>query len=335
MSYTLDKHARCAVIGYGSWATALIKILLENEKDVVWHIRNNEVADHIKEHRNNYKYLSSTKLDVTKLIITDDINHAVDSADIIILAVPSAFLELTLEGLTVSLKDKIIYSAIKGIIPKGFLTIAEYINQQYNVPFAQLGVLTGPCHAEEVALERLTYINIVSCDEQVGEIMSKKLKCSYINTNIIADIYGAEYSAVMKNIYAIAVGMATGIGYGDNFIAVLIANAAREINIFLELSYKDKRELNSSAYIGDLLVTCYSKFSRNRSFGLMVGKGYSVATAQREMEMVAEGYWAASCIYMICKQKNIELPIAESIYQILYNRCSARAEFKRLSNKLI
>ncbi len=335
MNYTLDKNARCAVIGYGSWATALVKILLENETEVVWHIRNSDVAEHILTHHNNPKYLSYTTLNTSKLFITGDINEAVNKADIIILAVPSAFLELTLEDLTTPLSDKLIFSAIKGIMPKGFLTIAEYVNQRFDIPFSQLGVLTGPCHAEEVALERLTYINVVTTDVTVGEIMSSKLKCHYINTNILTDIYGTEYSAVMKNIYAIAVGMATGGGYGDNFIAVLIANAAREISLFLELSYKDDRELNSSAYIGDLLVTCYSNFSRNRTFGLMIGKGCSVKTAQIEMDMVAEGYWAACCIHEICEQKGIELPIAESVYRILYKRNTVKGEFKRLSNKLL
>ena len=336
MAYLLDKNARCAVIGYGSWATALVKILLENEKEVVWHIRNSDVAEHILAHKNNPKYISSTSFDTSKLFITGDIDVAVGRADIIILAVPSAFLELTLESLTLPLNDKFILSAIKGIMPKdGFLTIAEYVNRYFDVPFSQLGVLTGPCHAEEVSLERLTYINVVTTDVGIGEIIAAKLKSHYINTNTITDIYGTEYSAVMKNIYAIAVGMATGGGYGDNFIAVLISNAAKEISLFLELSYKANRELNSSAYIGDLLVTCYSKFSRNRTFGLMIGKGYSVKTAQIEMDMVAEGYWAASCIHNICKQKGIDLPIAESVYKILYKRNSVKGEFKRLSNKLL
>lgn len=335
MNDPLDKKARCAVIGYGSWATALIKILLENETEVVWHIRNSEVADHIRDHHNNPKYISYTSLDTSKLYITGDINDAFSRADIIILAVPSAFLELTLEGLTLPIEDKIIFSAIKGIMPNGFLTIAEYVNQRFNIPFKRLGVLTGPCHAEEVALERLTYINVVTTDQEIGEVMASKLRCDYIKANIITDIYGTEYSAVMKNIYAIAVGMATGGGYGDNFIAVLIANAAKEISQFLDLTYRDERELNSSAYIGDLLVTCYSKFSRNRAFGLMIGKGYSVKTAQREMDMVAEGYWAAHCIHKICRLKGIDLPIAESVYRILYKKNSVGSEFKKLSNKLI
>lgn len=335
MAFIIDKQAKCAVVGYGSWATALVKILLENETDIIWHIRNADVADHILLHSNNPKYLSSATFDTDKITITDDINFVVANADIIILAVPSAFLDATLKPLTESMSGKFVISAIKGIIPEGFLTIAEYINQKYNLPFSQIGVITGPCHAEEVALERLSYLNIVTTHPDNCELLASKFGCKYITINLLTDIYGTEYSAVMKNVYAIAVGMAVGTGYGDNFISVLIANAAAEINHFLEKSYPYQRNTSSSAYLGDLLVTCYSQFSRNRTFGMMVGKGYSVKTAQIEMAMVAEGYWAASCINQVCQQKEIELPIAQAVYKILYTKASVKPEFKKLALKLL
>lgn len=335
MAFIIDKQAKCAVIGYGSWATALVKILLENESDIVWHIRNSDVADHILLHSNNPKYLSSATFDTDRLTITSDINVAISSADIIIFAVPSAFLDNTLEPLTESLSQKFIISAIKGIIPDGSLTIAEYVNQKYNLPFNQIGVITGPCHAEEVALERLSYLNIVTTHPENCELLASKFRCKYININLLTDIYGAEYSAVMKNVYAIAVGIAVGAGYGDNFISVLIANANNEINRFLEESYPYKRNTSSSAYLGDLLVTCYSQFSRNRTFGMMVGKGYSVKTAQIEMAMIAEGYWAASCINQICMQKDIDLPIAQAVYNILYAKAPVKSELKKLTYKLL
>ncbi|MEG1934360.1 MAG: NAD(P)H-dependent glycerol-3-phosphate dehydrogenase [Rikenellaceae bacterium] len=335
MAFIIDKQAKCAVIGYGSWATALVKILLENESDIIWHIRNPDVADHIMLHSHNPKYLSPATFDTDKITITDDINFAIDNADIIILAVPSAFLETTLEPLTLPITNKFIISAIKGIIPNGFLTIAEYVNQKYDLPFSQIGVITGPCHAEEVALERLSYLNIVTTHPENCELLASKFRCKYIHINLLSDIYGAEYSAVIKNVYAISVGIAIGSGYGDNFISVLIANANDEINRFLEETYPHKRNTSTSAYLGDLLVTCYSQFSRNRTFGMMVGKGYSVKSAQIEMAMIAEGYWAASCINQICDKKHIDLPIAKAVYAILYERASAKSVFNKLASKLL
>ncbi|MFI3321180.1 MAG: NAD(P)H-dependent glycerol-3-phosphate dehydrogenase [Rikenellaceae bacterium] len=334
MAFIINKDAKCAVIGYGSWATALIKILLENENEVFWHITNSEVADHIADYSNNPKYLSSVEFDTDKLVIDSDINTIIGSADIIVLATPSAYLVQTLEKLTISLDDKFIISAIKGIIPDGLLTIAEYVNSHFNLPFSQIGVITGPCHAEEVALERLSYLNIVTTNNDNCELLASKFRCSYIKINLLTDIYGAEYGAVMKNIYAIAVGMAVGVGFGDNFMSVLIANAANEINQFLDKSYPYERNTSCSAYLGDLLVTCYSQFSRNRTFGVMIGKGYSVKSAQMEMSMVAEGYRAADCIEQICREKSIDLPIVDAVYRILYKRASVRIEFKKLTNKL-
>lgn len=331
----LDKEATCAVIGYGSWATAIVKILLENQKSVWWYIRNNEVLEYIKLNKSNPRYLRDIHFYTGCLHMSDNLDQVVAASDIIVLATPSAFLKSTLEPLKSSLKDKFIVSAIKGIVPGEYITVAEYMNQHYDVPFAQIGILTGPCHAEEVALQRLSYLTVVCKELKNAEIIGEKIKTPYINVTLSTDIYGTEYAAVIKNIYAIAVGIALGVGYGDNFLAVLISNAAIEMNRFINQTYPAERETSSSAYLGDLLVTSYSQFSRNRTFGLMVGKGYSVKSAQIEMSMIAEGYYASECIMQINKRHNIQMPIAECVHSILYGGIPSAQAMKILTTKLI
>lgn len=334
MAIKLDKTSKCAVIGYGSWGTAVVKILLENEVDVYWHITNNQVSEHIKEFHTNPKYLSSVHFDPNKLHISTSINRVVQNADIIIFATPSAFLLKILESLTTSLANKFILSAIKGIVSEKKVTIAEYFNMSYGIPFNQIGIITGPCHAEEVALERLSYLNVVTPDNENARILAAKFTTPYIITNTLNDIDGVEYAAVLKNIYAIAVGICHGLGYGDNFLAVLITNAAREMSLFLSEAYPYDRDINTSPYLGDLLVTSYSQFSRNRSFGRMIGKGYSVQSAQIEMDMIAEGYYASICIFQINILKKVDMPIAETVYRILHNRANSAKQFKMLTQKL-
>lgn len=334
MAVKIDKSSKCAVVGYGSWGTAIVKILLENEANVSWHIKNRQVADHIKEFSTNPKYLSSVHFEQEKLHISTSINSVVKGADIIIFATPSAFLSTILEPLTTSLANKFVVSAIKGIVAEKKLTIAEYFNECYHLPFNQIGIVTGPCHAEEVALERLSYLNIVTPDDDNAKVLADKFTTPYIITNTQNDIYGVEYSTVLKNIYAIAVGICNGLGYGDNFIAVLIANATREITRFLSETYPYDRDINTSPYLGDLLVTSYSQFSRNRSFGAMIGKGYSVSSAQIEMNMIAEGYYASMCMYQINKNKKVSMPIADMVYKILYEKSNPAKQFKLLTHKL-
>lgn len=335
----INENSRCAVIGYGSWATAIAKILLESSNELGWYVRNEIVRDGIRDHKVNPKYLTEVHFkDDSKINLYDDINAIVRDHDILIVAVPSAFLSSTLANLTESLENKMIISAIKGIVrdsDDNFITITEYFNQVWGVKYSNLGVVTGPCHAEEVALERLTYINIICKDIKMAEMISHRFSCKYIITHALTDIYGAEYSAVLKNIYAMAVGICKGLGYGDNFIAVLITNASAEIKEYLDESYPFDRELNSSAYFGDLLVTSYSQFSRNRSFGMMIGQGYSISAARIELnDMIAEGYYAAMCIHNISKNKNLNLPIAEAVYTILYTKSSAVNVIKQLTKKL-
>lgn len=333
--FQIKANAHCAVIGYGSWATALVKILLENEPGISWYIRKDEVVEHIKKEGNNPRYLRNVHFDTSKLNISSDINEVVKEADIVILAIPSAFLQDALKGLTTSLKGKFIISAIKGIIPGEYITVAEYINSKYDIPFDSIGIISGPCHSEEVALERLSYLTMVCKSEDNAKILCDKFTTDYIIANPSTDIYGAEYAAILKNIYAICAGIAVGLGYGDNFLAVLISNASIEMNRFLNESYPAKRETNASAYLGDLLVTSYSQFSRNRTFGAMIGKGYSIQSATTEMSMVAEGYYASECIMQVNKRFGINMPIAECVHRILYQGKPARSEIKEMTKKLL
>jgi len=307
-----------SVFGGGSWATAIVKLLLNNVASVNWYIRNPMQIELIKKHKRNPNYLSSVNLNTEKICFYNEPQEAIDKGDSLIFVIPAAFLKDTLTECTIPNNEKYVLSAIKGIIPGDNLTIAEYFNINHNIPFKNIGVISGPCHAEEIALERLSYLTIASGDRNYSAAMAKALACHYVKTNVSQDLYGIEYAAVLKNIFAIAAGISHGLGYGDNFLAVLISNAHKEIKRFLDKTYRSKRKLNSSPYLGDLLVTAYSQFSRNRTFGNMIGKGYSVKSAQLEMNMVAEGYYAVQCIHEINKKHNVNMPITEAVYHILY-----------------
>ncbi|MDP4207340.1 MAG: NAD(P)H-dependent glycerol-3-phosphate dehydrogenase [Bacteroidota bacterium] len=330
----MNEQSRIAVIGGGSWATALVKVLLNNVKSLNWYIRDAESIEFIQQHHINPKYLSSVTLEINKLKMFSDIDDAIRHSDIIVFAIPAAFLKDAMEPLKTSLQGKYVVSAIKGIVPGDNITIAEFFNQYYKVSFDYIGVISGPCHAEEVALERLSYLTIACKDEANAEFLASQLECRFIKTIISSDIYGIEYASVLKNIIAIAAGICHGAGYGDNFLSVLISNGYKEIKRFLERTYACKRKTSNSAYLGDLLVTCYSQFSRNRTFGTMIGKGYSVKTAQLEMNMVAEGYYAVACIKEINSKHNVKMPITDAVYNILYDKISPAVEMKLLSEKL-
>ncbi|MFR9619856.1 MAG: NAD(P)H-dependent glycerol-3-phosphate dehydrogenase [Rikenellaceae bacterium] len=334
MEINISSSSKCAVIGYGSWATAVIKILCEKEKKVGWHIRNEEVLECVTQEGYNPKYLRDTELEISKLDISNDVNYIVDNYDIIIMAMPSAYIKTFLEPLSISLNDKFIVSAIKGIVPDNYVTVVEYLKVQYELSYKQLGVITGPSHAEEVALERLSYITVVSPDLELAHLLGDKISCKYINVSYSADLYGIEYATILKNIYSIAVGIAIGLGYGDNFVAVLISNCAREMNNYLMESFPDDRETRESAYLGDLLVTCYSLYSRNRRFGLLLGRGFNVKSALNEMTMVAEGYFAAHCIKHLNEIHKVDLPIVDMVYNILYRKLSARKAMRNLTKEL-
>jgi glycerol-3-phosphate dehydrogenase (NAD(P)+) len=274
------------------------------------------------------------EFDTNKLRLTDDINEAVAYADYLIFAIPSAFLEAELANLTTSLEDKIIFSAIKGIVPETSLIVGEHFHLNYNIPYHNIGVITGPCHAEEVALERLSYLTIACGDPKKATIVAKNLSSNYIKTKITDDIIGTEYAAMLKNIYAVAAGIAHGLGYGDNFQSVLMSNAIREMKKFIKKVHKMKRNINDSAYLGDLLVTGYSVFSRNRMFGNMIGKGYTVKSAMMEMSMVAEGYYATKSAYQLNQGYGASTPIINAVYSILYEGKNAKKVFKNLTDQL-
>jgi len=333
----MSENSRIAVLGGGSWATAIVKLLSENlvkENSINWYMRNAEAIEYIKEHRRNPKYLSSVELNNKVILLSNDINEVISKSDVLICAIPSAFLKNALKNVTENLQDKIIVSAIKGIVPGDNLIIAEYFNQAFHVPLDSSVVIAGPCHAEEVALERLSYITLASQDLLKAEYIANLMETRYVKTTISDDIYGTEYSAVLKNVFAIAAGICHGLSYGDNFQAVLISNAIQEIKRFVDTVHPITRDIKSSAYLGDLLVTAYSKFSRNRTFGLMIGNGYSVQAAQLEMNMVAEGYYAVNCIYQINSKYNIYMPITEAVYNILYQGKPPAFEIKLLTDKL-
>ena len=247
---------------------------------------------------------------------------------------PSAFVHETLSSVKIDLSSKVFFSAVKGIIPERNQIVGEYIQNEFHVPLKQIGVITGPCHAEEVALERLSYLTIACETDSIAEFIAHQLRCRYIKTTTSDDIYGTEYSAVLKNIIAVSAGIAHGLGYGDNYLSVLISNAIREINRFVDAIHPISRDIKDSAYLGDLLVTAYSKFSRNRMFGTYIGKGYSVKMAQMDMKMVAEGYYAVKCIKEINKDLEVNMPITDAVYAIVYEKMSPRIEFKLLSEVL-
>ena len=330
----MAENLKFSVIGGGSWATAIAKMLCVNLEEITWYMRNEDAIEHIKTHHHNPNYLSSVEFDVKKLKLTSDINKAVAYADYIIFAIPSAFLNGELEKLTESLEGKVIFSAIKGIVPETSLIVGEHFNKTYNIPLENIGVITGPCHAEEVALERLSYLTIACGDAKKAKIVAKNLSGNYIKTKISDDIIGTEYAAMLKNIYAIAAGIAHGLGYGDNFQSVLMSNGIREMKKFIRKVHKMKRNINDSAYLGDLLVTGYSVFSRNRMFGNMIGKGYTVKSAMMEMSMVAEGYYATKSAYNLNLGYGAATPIIDAVYSILYEGKSAKAVFKKLTEKL-
>ncbi len=333
----MSEKPKYAVFGGGSWATAIVKMLCENLDEVGWYMRSNYALEHLKKHGHNPNYLSSVEFNLKQLKLSNDINESVKSADVLIFVVPSAFLHKELEKLTVSLEDKIVFSAIKGIVPETSLIVGDHFNTHYKVPFNNIGVISGPCHAEEVALERLSYLTIASADDEKAQMVAKVLSSDYIKCTTSDDVLGIEYAAMLKNIYAVAAGIAHGLGYGDNFQSVLMSNAIREMKRYVKRVHKMKRDINDSAYLGDLLVTGYSVFSRNRLFGTMVGKGYTVKSAQLEMSMIAEGYYATTSAYKLNQQKGkkkAKTPIINAVYEVLYENRDPKKTFKKLTEKL-
>ena len=334
MEVQIGTDARYGVIGYGSWATAIVGMLTKNHTDVEWYVRNDEVREGLVNDGRNPKYLSELEFNRNLIHPSDDINHVVESSDVLIISVPSAFLKSFLEPLTVSLENKFIISAIKGIIPGSWQTVAEYLHDHYSLTFRQMGIIAGPTHAEEVSRGKVSFLTIASADEKNARTVGEKMAGKYIHICYSNDLYGVEYASILKNIYALSAGLAKGLGYGDNFIAVLVSNCANEMTRFIEESYPDSRNTFHSAYLGDLLVTCYSSYSRNRRLGLLIGHGCTVKSALNEMTMVAEGYYAAECIRHINLKHKVNMPIADMVYEVLYRNKSPRKAMAELSKSL-
>lgn len=325
---------KIGVIGSGSFATAIVKMLVENVEKVYWCVRNEYVKGAIEKRGHNPNYLTSVFFDVAHLELTTEVNELVEACDYIVLATPSIYLSDALEQMTVNCSGKIFISAIKGIVPLANDIVAHYLREKFDIGFRNQAVIAGPCHAEEVAMERLSYLTIATAEVSVAEELKKAFSSSFIKVNCSADILGNEYSAILKNIYAIGAGIASGLGYGDNFTAVFVSNAIREMERFLGAVYEIPRDVNESAYLGDLLVTAYSLFSRNRSLGNLIGKGYTVKSAIQSMNMVAEGYYAAKSIYETAQKHAIETPIINAVYRILYEDKNAEKEFENLTQVL-
>lgn len=328
------ENIKVGVLGSGSWASAIVKMLTENLDNVNWWVRNEKSAQHILKFGHNPKYLTSANYDVKKLNVLTDINKVIELSDYIVLAIPSAFVVKAFKEYPIDLTGKKLITAVKGIIPEQNMIPVRYFHKEYGLAYSDMAMISGPCHAEEVAMERLSYLTIAGQDMKLNQTVADMLANRYIKTTISDDLFGTELSAILKNIYSIASGIYAGMGYGDNFQAVLISNAIQEVERIIDAINPIHRDVLTSAYLGDLLVTAYSQFSRNRNFGFMIGKGYSVKTAQIEMDMVAEGYYATKSLMEINKEFKVDIPIIEAVYNVLYQKISPVIEMKILADKL-
>ena len=336
------------IIGSGSWGTALAKILTDNGQTIYWYNRSEKSIEQFKKRRHNPHYLSTAYFDLNKIKLTTDVAEVITHSDCIVISVPSAFATATLQDLDKNIfAGKKIISAIKGILPEHNLLLNDYLKEEFNVSLENYFAVLGPCHSEEVAAEKLSYLTFSGIDKDATHQITKYFKTDYLNTVENNDIYGVQYAAILKNIYAVGAGIAHGLEYGDNFLSVLIANSADEMVGFLKKStiiphsehptsnLQPPTNYSASVYLGDLLVTCYSLFSRNRTFGNMIGKGYSVKAAQLEMSMVAEGYNASKCMYLINQTVNAPMPIAETVFRILWEGLDAEEGFKIIEESLV
>ncbi len=322
---------KIAVMGGGSWATALAKIVLSNQDAINWYMRRPEQIEDFKRMGHNPSYLTSIYFNTGKITFYSDINEVIEQSDTLIFATPSPFLKQHLAKVTTSMSDKFIISAIKGIVPDENMLIADYFTEYYKVPENNIAVIGGPCHAEEISFERLSYLTLACRDIEKARILTEIFRNSYLRSSCSEDVVGIEYASVLKNVYSIVAGICHGMKYGDNFQAVFISNAIEEMRNFVHAVHGLARDITDSAYLGDLLVTAYSRFSRNRTFGTMIGKGYSVRTAQLEMEMIAEGYYGTKCIHEINEKYKVNMPILDALYAILYERKSPVIAIKQLT----
>ena len=327
----MNLPGKIAIMGGGSWATALAKIVLSTQERINWYMRRDDQIQDFLQTGHNPSYLSAVEFDINRINFYSDINRTIEESDTLIFATPSPFLKQHLKKVTTSLENKFIVSAIKGIVPDENMLVADYFSEYYHVPINHIAVIGGPCHAEEIALERLSYITLACPDIDYAYQLSPVFKNQYLRNYCCKDVTGIEYASVLKNAYAIVAGICHGMKYGDNFLAVFICNAIEEMRNFLYAVHGLERDITDSVYLGDLLVTAYSRFSRNRTFGTMIGKGYSVKTAQLEMEMIAEGYYGTKCIHEINEKYQVNMPILDALYAILYERKSPMVVIRQLT----
>lgn len=327
----MNLPGKIAIMGGGSWATALAKIVLSTQDSINWYMRRPDQIEDFEQLGHNPCYLTSVKFDTSRITFYSDINKAIMESDTLIFATPSPFLKQHLQKVTTSLEDKFIISAIKGLVPDENMLVTDYFTEYYHVPADHIAVIGGPCHAEEIALERLSYITLACPDIEKVRVLSHVFRNQYLKNSCCKDVIGIEYAAVLKNVYAIVAGICHGMKYGDNFQAVFIANAIEEMRNFVDNVHGLERDITDSVYLGDLLVTAYSRFSRNRTFGTMIGKGYSVKTAQLEMEMIAEGYYGTKCMHEINERYKVNMPILNALYDILYDKKSPTTVIRQLT----
>ena len=327
-------NLKYGVLGGGSWGTAIVKMLCENNDSINWYVRSDENVSFLKEKGKNPKYLRSVNLQNKKLNISSSITKISEESDLIIIAIPSPFVDTELKKIKHLLSKKIIFSALKCDFQTSHLLEIEHLNKFNEIHFSNIGILTGPCHAEEVALEKLSYLTIACQNQEIGLKLKSDLSSNYIYVKYSKDTMGVEYAAMLKNVYAIVAGICHGLGYGDNYQSVLISSCVREMKKFVQKIYNTKRDINDSEYLGDLLVTCYSSFSRNRTLGNMLGKGYTLKSAISEMSMIAEGYYATKNAYELIEKNISEFKIISSAFEILYNNKNPKKIIKELSVSL-
>lgn len=323
---------KIAIIGGGSWATAIAKIVVRHTHHIGWYMRRDDRIEEFRRMGHNPAYLTSVHFDTKEIFFSSDINRIVRDYDTLVFVTPSPYLKNHLKKLKTRIRDKFVITAIKGIVPDENLVCSEYFHQVYDVPYDNLACIGGPSHAEEVALERLSYLTVGCSDRDKAQAFCEVLNSDVIKTKTSSDVIGIEYSSVLKNVYAIAAGICSGLKFGDNFQAVLMSNAVQEMSRFLTAVHPIERSVYDSVYLGDLLVTGYSNFSRNRTFGSMIGKGYSVKSAQIEMEMIAEGFFGTKCMKEINRRMHVNMPILDAVYNILYERISPQIEIKLLTD---
>ena len=327
---------KIAVMGGGSWATALAKLLLADNKEIYWYMRRPDRIADFKALGRNPASLSDVKFDIDRIYFSSDINEICTIADTLLLAMPSPYIKEHLKKIIVDISGKNLVTAVKGIVPDDNLIVTEYMHKVYGTNLENSIVIGGPCHAEEVALERLSYLTIGCNNIEMASTFADHIKGRNLRTILSTDVTGIEYAAVLKNVYAIAAGVVHGMKNGDNFLANLVSNSIREMRKFVDVvAPHDKRDICDSVYLGDLLVTSYSRFSRNHNFGSMIGKGYSVKAAMMEMEMVAEGYYGTKCIHDINERYGVDMPILNNMFDILYNRLPARVGIERIADSFM